>query len=68
MLESPQVVKILEEVVEIQQSSLEVLNYMVVVEQARMDLKGVASMWKNYEKRTKNAEYFSDMKLFYFIY
>ncbi len=41
------VVEILEEIIEFKESEKKVLNYVVLVEQAQRDLRGIAKIWSN---------------------
>mmetsp|Transcript_22073 Transcript_22073/g.21259 ORF Transcript_22073/g.21259 Transcript_22073/m.21259 type:complete len:230 (+) Transcript_22073:379-1068(+) len=62
------IVEIFEEIVEFNKSKAKIENYIVLIEQAKHDLKGIVSSWTDKEKSFANLEFFSNEKLFYFLF
>lgn len=61
------VVDIFEEIIEFNQSTNQMENYMVLVEQATNDLSKIKSIWLNRDLSFQHQEEYSDEKFFYFM-
>mmetsp|Transcript_7077 Transcript_7077/g.5329 ORF Transcript_7077/g.5329 Transcript_7077/m.5329 type:complete len:154 (+) Transcript_7077:609-1070(+) len=62
------VVDIKEEIIEYNPVSGNILNYIVIVEEATNDLKSFYDIWPNKDRSIANLEFFSNEKLFYFLF
>ena len=62
------VVDIYEEIMEINKETRTIKNYLVLVEQAKHDLNSMVKFWTNEELAFQKAEFFSNEKLFYFLF
>jgi len=62
------IVDIYEEIIEYNQTLNKIENYIVLIEQAKYDLSNIVKAWTTLEKAHDKVEYFSNEKLFYFIF
>jgi serine/threonine protein kinase len=62
------VVEILEEIIEFKEDEKKVLNYVVLVEQAQRDLRGIVKTWADEKASVEGQEVFSVEKLFYIFF
>mmetsp|Transcript_25522 Transcript_25522/g.19289 ORF Transcript_25522/g.19289 Transcript_25522/m.19289 type:complete len:114 (+) Transcript_25522:655-996(+) len=62
------IVDIFEEIIEYNPELNKIENYIVLVKQAKYDLSNIVKAWVNEEKAHDKVEYFSNEKLFYFLF
>ena len=62
------VVDIYEEIIEVNSTTNQIENYMVIVEKAVNDLSSITSIWFDEDRNIEESEYFSNEKLFYFLF
>ena len=62
------VVNVFEEIIEFNKTQNTVENYFSIVEQAKQDLKSTVQIWTDDKQAFEKVEFFTNEKLFYFIF